>query len=67
MADISIIGRGKSINSLIKNYINITVSLIKFLKVFELVLNQRKENEKFVKFCQNNTTTMLLITNPYEK
>ena len=67
MADMSTTGRGESMNNLMKNYMNATISLTNFLKAFESALEQRKEDEEFVKFCENNKTIALLTASPYEK
>src|ERR1044071_945449 len=42
MADMTTTGRGESMNSLMKGYMDATVSLTKFLKAFESALEQRK-------------------------
>jgi len=67
MADMSTTGRGESMNNLMKGYMDATVSLTNFLKAFESALERRKEDEEFVKFCENNKTIALLTPSPYEK
>jgi zinc finger SWIM domain-containing protein 3 len=67
MADMSTTGRGESMNSLMKGYMDSTVSLTKFLKAFESALDQRKENKEFAKFCEDNKAIALLTASPYER
>ncbi len=50
-----------------KDYIDAMIFLIKFLTAFESALDQRKKNEQFAKFHENNKATLLLIVNSYEK
>ncbi len=50
-----------------KGYIDVTISLIAFLKAFKSALEQRKNNVEFKKFYKNNKIISLCTTNPYEK
>src|SRR2546421_666264 len=64
MADMTTTGRGESMNSLMKGYMDATVSLTKFLKAFESALDQRKNDKKFAKFREENKSIALLTASP---
>ncbi len=66
MADMTITQREESMNSLIKDYIDSITSLVDFLKVFESALEIRKDDAEFIKFCEENKNTLLLIISPYK-
>src|SRR3989337_3860955 len=59
MADMFTTEREESMNSLMKGYMDATVSLTKFLAAFESALDQRKEDEQFAKFRENNKAILL--------
>ncbi len=63
----TIIQRKESMNSLMKEYIDITISLIAFLKAFEFALKQRKDDVKFKKFYKNNKIISLCTISSYKK
>ena len=54
-------------NSLMKGYIDITISLTAFLKAFESALEQRKDDIEFKKFYENNKIISLCTISPYKK
>ena len=63
----TIIQRKESMNSLMKEYIDITISLIAFLKAFKSALEQRKNNVEFKKFYKNNKIISLCTISSYKK
>lgn len=67
MADMTTIQRGESMNSLIKGYMDATTLLTNFLKAFESVLEQRKDDREFAKFYEDNKVILLLTANLHEK
>ena len=67
MADMFTTQRGESMNSLMKEYMDVTTSLTAFLKAFESALEQRKDDVEFKKFYENNKIISLYIISPYEK
>lgn len=67
MADMTMTQRGESMNSLIKGYMDAATSLPNFLRAFESVLEQRKDDREFAKFCKDNKVVSILTANPYEK
>ncbi|CAG8744460.1 19974_t:CDS:2 [Gigaspora margarita] len=67
MADITTTQREESMNNLMKGYMDAMTSLTTFLKPFELVLEQRKEATKFIKYQENNKSIKLVTSSPYEK
>ncbi|CAG8760873.1 14367_t:CDS:2, partial [Racocetra fulgida] len=59
--------RGKSMNNLMKGYIDVTTSLSTFLKAFKSALNQRKENLKFLKYCESVISVQLVTKSLVKK
>ncbi|CAG8689012.1 7321_t:CDS:2 [Funneliformis caledonium] len=65
-SDITSIQREESINSLMKNYINATNSLLDFLKVFESALEQHDIDLQLFKYRQNQFNVILKIISPFK-
>ena len=66
MADMTTIQRDESMNNMMKGYLDVSISLMKFITAFQSALNAQNEKTEFCIYQQNNFNILYKTTSPFE-